>query len=172
MIQDRQGGCAVSLPASAARVQELLKQSGSQAKVVEFPTGTRTVAEAAASIGVDVRQIAKSLLFMAGEAPILVIACGPNRVDTKRLRQLVGAAVRQATPEEVKTITGFPIGGVAPLGHECRLRVLLDERLWDHPVVYAAAGTPTTAFATSGNELLAITGGERVDVAINSEKRS
>jgi prolyl-tRNA editing enzyme YbaK/EbsC (Cys-tRNA(Pro) deacylase) len=155
----------MSLPEAAARVQTLLCTLGSSAKVLEFPTGTRTVSEAAASIGVDEGQIAKSLLFMAGGDPVLVVASGRYRVNTKCLEKLTGSSVRQASAGEVRSVTGFVIGGVAPLGHAHRLRVVLDEHLWDYPVVYAAAGTPHTAFAISADELLRISGGERADVA-------
>lgn len=155
----------MSLPEAAERVQQLLRSRGSSAEVMEFPTGTRTVAEAAASIGVDEGQIAKSLLFMAGDDPVLVVASGRYRVHTKRLKKLTGNSVRQASPAEVRSVTGFVIGGVAPLGHSQPLRVMLDEHLWDYPVVYAAAGTPHTAFAISAEELLRVSDGERADVA-------
>lgn len=150
------------LPKAAQRVQELLRSLGSDAEVMEFPSGTRTVAEAAASIGVDEGQIAKSLLFItAGNDPVLVVASGRYRVSTKLLKELVADRVRQAKAEEVRSITGFVIGGVAPIGHARSLRVLLDEHLWDYPVVYAAAGTPHTAFAISPDELLRISEGEK-----------
>lgn len=154
----------MSLPEAAARVQELLRELGSQAEVLEFPSGVRTVAEAAASIGVDEGQIAKSLLFMVGQEPVLVVASGRYRVDTERLRQLTGKKVRQATVDEVRSVTGYPVGGVAPLGHAQQMRLLLDQHLWDHVVIYAAAGTPQTAFAIAPDELQAITGGECVDL--------
>lgn len=154
-----------ALPKEAQRIQDLLRELGSSAEVLEFPEGTRTVAEAAASIGVDEGQIAKSLVFMCGDEAVLVVASGRYRVDMNKLRAVLGQPVRQAKPAEVKEKTGLPIGGVSPIGHKHPMRVLLETRLWDYPVVYAAAGTPNTAFATTGDELLALTKGERVDVA-------
>jgi prolyl-tRNA editing enzyme YbaK/EbsC (Cys-tRNA(Pro) deacylase) len=146
-------------------VQEALRRHGSTAQVVEWPSGTRTVAEAAASIGCDPGQIAKSLVFMCDDEPILIVMSGRYRVDVKKVQKLLGGPVRQAKAAEVKEITGFPIGGVSPVGGLRSLRTLLDAHLWDYPVVYAAAGTPSTAFATTGSELLALTGGEKVEVA-------
>ncbi|HHT25771.1 MAG TPA: YbaK/EbsC family protein [Firmicutes bacterium] len=154
-----------ALPKDAQRIQDVLRELGSSAEVLEFPEGTRTVVEAAASIGVEEGQIAKSLVFMCGEEAVLVVASGRYRVDMNKLSAVLGKPVRQAKPAEVKEKTCFPIGGVSPVGHKQPIRVLLETRLWDYPVVYAAAGTPNTAFATTGEELLVLTKGERVDVA-------
>ncbi len=152
------------LPAAAERVQKALAAAGSPAQVREFPAGTRTVAEAAAAIGVEKGQIAKSLVFMAGEVPVLVVMSGRDRVDVAKLASCVGAPVRQVTADEVKSTTGYAIGGVPPVGHSNGLRIFLDEHLWEYETVYAAAGTPMTAFATSAAELLALSGGERANL--------
>ena len=161
----------MSLPEATQRVQDLLQSLGSDAEVMAFPSGTRTASEAAASIGVDEGQIAKSLLFMAGETPILAVVSGRHRVSTERLEELTGCSVRKANAREVRSITGFVIGGVAPIGHAQPLRVVLDEHLWDYPVVYASAGSPNTVFAVSADELLRMCQGEVAAVAeiINAE---
>jgi prolyl-tRNA editing enzyme YbaK/EbsC (Cys-tRNA(Pro) deacylase) len=161
----------VPLAEAAQRVKELLQSLGSDAEVMEFPSGTRTVSEAATAIGVDEGQIAKSLLFVSGETPVLVVVSGRHRVSMERLEKLTGSSVRKANAKEVRSITGFVIGGVAPIGHAQPLRVILDECLWDYPTVYASAGTPHTVFATSADELLRICQGEAGTVAetINGE---
>src|SRR5579863_2361976 len=95
------------------RVQAALGALGAETQVVELADSTRTAAEAAAAIGTTVAQIAKSLVFLADGAPILVIASGVNRVDTRKVGAAVGAKLTQANADDVKRLTGFPIGGVA-----------------------------------------------------------
>ncbi len=109
---------------SARRVQALLRAAGHSGEVVEFAETTRTSAEAAAAIGCDVAQIAKSLIFRArpSDRPVLVIASGRNRVNEKLVvQQLVakglGEGLARADADFVRDKTGFAIGGVAPIGH-------------------------------------------------------
>src|SRR5947209_15594032 len=97
---------------AVGRVVEALRAAGVPGEVVEFPVSTRTAADAAAAIGATVGQIVKSLVFMAGETPVLVLTSGSNRVDTARLSRHLGAGVRKATADEVRAATGFTIGGV------------------------------------------------------------
>ncbi len=149
---------------SVERVQRTLESVGLAAEVVEFSESTRTAAEAAAAIGTAVGQIAKSLVFMAGDEPVLVIASGSNRVDMEKLHRLLDKKVTRPDAESVRRATGFSIGGVPPVGHEKRLRTLVDRDLMDFPVVYAAAGTPNAVFAVSPRDLIRITEGQVVDV--------
>ena len=150
---------------NAARVQEALRASGSSAKIVELADSTRTSAEAAAAIGVDVGQIAKSLVFLADGEPVLVVLSGVDRLDTERLREYLAAGcVTRADAELVRDVTGFPIGGVSPVGHAGTVRIVLDRALAAYPVVWAAAGTPHAVFPTTFSELVAVTGAETADV--------
>jgi prolyl-tRNA editing enzyme YbaK/EbsC (Cys-tRNA(Pro) deacylase) len=149
---------------NAERVQESLRALGAEATVLELPASTRTAGEAAAAIGTTVARIAKSLVFLAGEEPVLVIASGVDRVSLTKLGRLLGAPVRRAEAEAVKRLTGFPIGGVAPVGHASPLRILIERSLLQHPEVWAAAGTPHAVFRTSPAELVRITGGEVGDL--------
>ena len=149
---------------SVERVQETLKSMGLAAEVVEFSESTRTAAEAAAAIGTAVGQIAKSLVFMAGDEPILVIASGSNRVDIEKLHRLLGREIIRPDAESVRKATGFSIGGVPPVGHKKRLRTIIDEDLLNFTAVYAAAGTPHAVFAVSPRDLIRITQGEVVDI--------
>lgn len=131
-----------------------------------FPQGTRTAAEAAAAIGCDVAQIVKSLVFIADDQPVLVLTSGANRVDEDRLATALGAAqVRKATAEEVRTATGYAIGGTPPFGHDRALTVLCDRDLLAFEVVWAAAGTPMDVFAVRTDQLVEAAGARVLDLA-------
>ncbi len=146
------------------RVVDALRAAGCEREVVELTDSARTAAEAASALGVDVGQIANSLVFTAGGEPILVMTSGANRVDTAALGERLGAVVQRADPDTVRAATGFPIGGVAPVGFPAPLRVLVDEDLLGYDAIWAAAGTPHTVFPTTGAELVRVTGGEPVRV--------
>ncbi|BAS26561.1 YbaK/EbsC family protein [Limnochorda pilosa] len=149
---------------AAQRVQRALRAAGIEAEITEFPQGTRTAAEAAAAIGTDVARIVKSLVFMAGDVPVLVLTSGANRVDEGKLARLTGQAVRRATAGEVREATGFAIGGTPPVGHAQPIPVLADQDLLQHEIVWAAAGTPQTVFPIAPKRLVEITGGRVTDV--------
>ncbi|HEX8995689.1 MAG TPA: YbaK/EbsC family protein [Ktedonobacterales bacterium] len=146
------------------RVRASLREQGIEAQPVEFAESTRTSAEAAAAIGTTVAQIAKSLVFQADGQPLLVIASGVNRVDTKKLSALVNAKITRADADAVRLATGFPIGGVAPVGHSAPLRTLIDEDLLAFETIWAAAGTPNAVFQTTPADLLKMTGGQVADI--------
>ena len=149
---------------NAQRIQDILTALGATGPVQELAASTRTAAEAAAALGTTVAQIAKSLVFLVGEEPVLIIASGVNRVSLEKLSRLVEAPVGRADAEAVKRHTGFPIGGVAPVGHAAPLRILIDRDLLQYPELWAAAGTPNAVFRTSPDELVRITGGEVADL--------
>ncbi|MFN3351382.1 YbaK/EbsC family protein [Pseudorhodoplanes sp.] len=153
-------------PASAPgarRVQNLL---GPGFAVVEFAAGTRTSAEAAAAIGCEVAQIAKSLVFRtaSGQA-VLVVASGVNRVDEKKVGALLGERIERADADFVRSATGYPIGGVAPVGLAGALAVFLDEDLRRYDTLWAAAGTPNAVFQLTADKLAQITRGRFADIA-------
>jgi len=154
----------MSLKPSVERVRRTLWSMGLTPEVREFSESTRTAAEAASAIGTTVGQIAKSLVFMAGDEPFLVIASGANRVDMERVRRLLGKKITRPDAETVREVTGFSIGGVPPVGHAKRLRTFVDEDLLSFPIVYAAAGTPNVVFAVSPRDLIRITEAEVVDI--------
>lgn len=132
----------------------------------EFPDGTRTAADAAAAIGCDVRQIVKSLVFIADDAPVLALTSGGNRVDEAKLAGALGAdTVRKATADEVRRATGYAIGGTPPFGHTTDLRVVCDGDLTTFAEVWAAAGTPATVFGIAPDLLLQVTGAPVIDLA-------
>jgi Cys-tRNA(Pro) deacylase len=132
----------------------------------EFPNGTRTAVEAAAAIGCDVRQIVKSLVFIADDTPVLALTSGGNRVDEAKLaRALSAGKVRKADADEVRRTTGYAIGGTPPFGHTTDLRVVCDRELATFEVVWAAAGTPATVFGITPDLLLRVTGADVIDLA-------
>lgn len=146
------------------RVRERLREQGIEAQPVEFAESTRTSADAAAAIGTTVAQIAKSLVFLADGQPLLVIASGANRVDTKKLGALLSARISRADADAVRQATGFPIGGVPPLGHATPLRTLIDEDLLTFTSIWAAAGTPNAVFETTPADLVKMTNGQVADL--------
>jgi prolyl-tRNA editing enzyme YbaK/EbsC (Cys-tRNA(Pro) deacylase) len=147
--------------ASARRVQEALAAAGFGFEVREFPASTRTSAEAAAAIGCDVAQIAKSLIFRARDTsrPVLVIASGANRVDEKAVGRLLGEKLARADADFVRAATGFAIGGVPPVGHREAPVVFIDADLMDLPEIWAAAGTPNAVFRLTPADLVTLTAG-------------
>jgi prolyl-tRNA editing enzyme YbaK/EbsC (Cys-tRNA(Pro) deacylase) len=149
---------------NVTRVVAALSAASCVPVVVEIPDGAPTAAAAAAALGVDVGRIANSLVFTADGEPLLVMTSGANRVDTATVGALLGATVRRADPETVRRATGFPIGGVAPVGFPAPVRVLVDEDLLRYDTVWAAAGTPHTVFEIAGTELVRVTGGTPVKV--------
>jgi prolyl-tRNA editing enzyme YbaK/EbsC (Cys-tRNA(Pro) deacylase) len=106
----------------------------------------------------------KSLVFMAADQPILVLASGPNRVDVDKVARLVGEPVVRANANQVRRATGFAIGGVPPVGHPESLTTYVDRDLLQYDQVWAAAGTPNTVFSIVPTELVRITAGRVEDV--------
>ncbi|NIS60926.1 MAG: YbaK/EbsC family protein [Proteobacteria bacterium] len=154
----------MSLKTSVERVRQTLRSMGLRATVTEFSESTRTAAEAAAAIGTTVGQIAKSLVLMVGNEPILVLVSGANRVDMEKMNRRLGKKIIKPDAETVRRVTGFSIGGVPPVGHSKRLRTIADEDLLNFPVVYAAAGTPNAVFSLSPRDLVRITEAEVVNL--------
>jgi prolyl-tRNA editing enzyme YbaK/EbsC (Cys-tRNA(Pro) deacylase) len=135
-----------------------------QPRIRQFPNSTATAADAAVALGTSVERIVKSLVFMAGDEPILVLTSGANRVDTARLQALTGQPVRRATASEVRAATGYPIGGVPPVGHATVLATYLDGDLLQYDEVWASAGTPHSVFPIAPETLLSITRARIADV--------
>ncbi|MEV6168308.1 YbaK/EbsC family protein [Streptomyces sp. NPDC051954] len=150
------------------RFAEALRELGLEdltARVRRFPDATRTAAEAAASIGCELSQICKSLIFAADGVPVLVLMDGASRVDVELVRQELGVEkVTRAKVDVVRETTGYAIGGVPPFGHRMKTRVLADRSLLDHDIVWAAAGTPHAVFPMEPKTLIAHAGGTLVDV--------
>lgn len=154
------------LSESARRVQRALADAGIAAEVVELPDSTRTAKDAAAAIGCRVEQIAKSVVFQRADSgePVLVIASGPNRVDERLVASHLNAGIAKADADFVRTITGFAIGGIPPLGHDIPIQTLVDEDLLRLDTIWAAAGTPHAVFSIDPRRLVEATGGQVIAV--------
>jgi prolyl-tRNA editing enzyme YbaK/EbsC (Cys-tRNA(Pro) deacylase) len=144
---------------TAARLADRLEQRGLQIEVRTLSDSARTAQQAADALGVEVGQIVKSLVFLLGEDPVLVLCAGDRRVDADRL------GLSPASPDRVREVTGFSIGGVPPLGHDVEVATTIDESLRRFEVVWAAAGTPHDVFAVRTELLIeAIPGAVVTDV--------
>jgi len=146
------------------RVVAAFEACGLPIEVTEFAESTRTAAEAAAAIGTSVPRIVKSLVFLADDRPLLVLASGSNRVDVGKLERLVGVRIRRADADRVRAETGYAIGGVPPLGHPRDLAVYVDADLLQYDRVWAAAGTPYAVFPIQPEQLVEVTGGTVADL--------
>jgi len=154
------------LSESAQKVQDAINRLGLTCEVMELPDSTRTAQEAAQAIGCRVEQIAKSLVFQGRKSnrPILVIASGANRVNEKRLRDLVSEPVRKADADFVREHTGYAIGGIPPVGHTQCIETFLDEDLLKLGEIWAAAGTPHAVFKLTAEDLVKMTQGKVVPI--------
>lgn len=148
------------LARSAARVAAVARDLGLAIRIVEMPSTTRTAEEAAAACGCDVAEIVKSLVFKGAEsgAPYLLLVSGRNRVDEAAVADSIGEALERMPGKEVRTVTGFAIGGIPPFGHATPLAVFIDEDLLGHARVWAAAGTPHAVFEVDPKALAAALG--------------
>ncbi len=155
------------LKESAQKVQQAVQALGFDFTVIEFDQSTRTSADAAAAIGCTIAQIAKSLVFRGktSNTAILIIASGVNRVDEKKVKEIIGENIGRADADFVRQQTGYAIGGVPPVGHTQALTTLIDEDLLKHEVIWAAAGTPNAVFRLTPAELVSMTGGQVAQVA-------
>src|SRR5260221_10695978 len=129
------------LPPAAQRVQDLLREAGSECTVAMMATTARSAVEAAAAIGCTVAQIAKSLVFRAASGrAVLVIASGVNRVDDTKLAAAIGEKLVKADADFVRDRTGYAIGGGAPGRHPPRGPIFITAELANFDTLWAAAG--------------------------------
>ena len=151
---------------TALRIAQLLRDAGVDTQVVEFEQTTRTSAEAAAAVGCEVAQIAKSIVFRGKTSglAIVIVASGSNRVSESKVEALVGEPPGRADADFVREATGFAIGGVAPLGHSKPVKIVLDEDLQRFETIWAAAGTPYAVFPLTAAQLSQLTGARWADV--------
>lgn len=143
---------------SLARVIQALRAAGVDATPVETTGEARTAEAAAMEANCALDQIVKSILFQGESGQLyLFLTAGGNRVDASLAQSLAGEPLSRADGNRVRQVTGFAIGGVAPIGHLTPLPTFLDPRLQDFSVVWAAAGTPRHIFATDPATLVQIT---------------
>jgi len=151
-------------PSAPERVQAALSAAGVVAPIEEFPSSTRTAQEAAEAVGTSVGQIVKSLVFLAGDAPVLALVSGSNQLDPARLGALTGLPIGKADADAVRQATGYAIGGVPPTGFPAPIPTVIDRDLLQYDVVWAAAGTPRHVFPIAPQDLVRITRGRVADL--------
>lgn len=147
--------------AAVQRAQAALVTHQIPGQITVLSDSARTAAEAAAALGIQVGQIASSIVFKLPDGkPLLVITSGRHRVDTQLVAQLLAVeTLGRADADYVKEVSGYSVGGVAPVGWiNLPAMTLLDEALDDYEVVWAAAGHPHAVFPTTFAELLKATG--------------
>ena len=146
--------------ANVERVRAAAAALGLAIDVRRFPEGTRTAQEAATAIGCPVGAIVKSLIFTVDSEVVLALVSGANQLDEAKLAAAAGGSMsRRASADEVRAATGFPIGGVPPIGLATPVREFLDDDLLGHDIVWVAAGTWHDVFPIAPADLAAASGG-------------
>ena len=149
---------------SLASVKAFLAEHAPDLAVIESPTSTATVTEAAATHGVAHRQIAKTLSLRIADRVVLVVTAGDARLDNAKVRAALGGKAKMLGLDEVEAITGHPVGGVCPFGLASPLPVYCDESLRAFSVVIPAAGATNAAVRIAPERMAQITRAEWVDV--------
>ena len=143
------------------RVQEFITQFDPKLKVLLLDTTARTAKDAAESLGCEVGAIVKSLVFRADDTFLICLVAGDKRCSLNKLKKIIRKKdVCMANADEVKSNTGFSIGGVAPIAHLKKLNILIDQSLGRFQSVFAAAGHPNSIFKIGYNKLVQMTKGE------------
>jgi len=148
------------------RAEKSLKKFDQKLNVVILKNSARTANDAAISLNCDVGAIVKSLLFRTENSYTLCLVAGDKKCSLNKLKKLTNKKnISMATPEEVKTQTGYTIGGVSPVGHLNLVKILIDNSLERFNDLYAAAGHPNCVFKIDFKNLQKITNGEIKDIA-------
>ena len=149
------------------RVNEALERLGLPGRVIEFNGSTHTAGDAAAAVGCELGQIVKTLFFMADGRPTVALVAGDRQVDTAKLAELVGIGrkkLKMGTPDEVLGATGFPVGGVSPVGLAAPCDVVVDNTLNRFDQVWAAAGAGNAVFPAETAALVGAINGQWADI--------
>lgn len=149
---------------SVESVKKQFEEEKLDLEVIEFGESTATVELAAAAIGVEPEQIAKTMAFKVKDENILIISKGDAKIDNRKYKDYFNAKAKMLKFDEVEEITGHPVGGVCPFGLKNSLNIYLDESLKKFDFVYPAAGSPNSAVKITIDKLSDITKGIWVDV--------
>jgi prolyl-tRNA editing enzyme YbaK/EbsC (Cys-tRNA(Pro) deacylase) len=157
---------AIQQHAAVTRVREALSKAGVADNITVMPEATHTAQAAAGALGCNVAEIAKSIIFRAKDGrAVLVITSGSNRVDDRKVTEIIGQTLGKADADFVRSQCGFVIGGVAPIAHLTEPIVLMDEDLLQFGAVWPAAGHPNTMFRIPPQDLARISGARIADIA-------
>ncbi len=150
----------------ANEVRAFFEERGLSKEIHTFGESTHNSELAAKELGVQVGQIAKTILLMVDESPVVVVISGDKRVDFKKVKALRGGRrVRLAVPEDVTTHTGFKVGAVSPVALPAGIPLYQDLSLRRFDAIYPAAGESNNMFATTPGELVSLNGAEEKDLA-------
>tara|TARA_B100001175_G_scaffold305024_1_gene301669 strand:- start:485 stop:964 length:480 start_codon:yes stop_codon:yes gene_type:complete len=143
------------------RVEKALKEFDQSISVIILENTARTAKDAAESLNCEIGAIIKSLVFKAEETYVLSLIAGDKRCSLNKLKKIINKKdVSMANPEEVKTQTGYTIGGVSPIGHLNPIKIFIDKSLERFNDLYAAAGHPNCVFKIDFKNIQKITNGE------------
>ena len=143
------------------RAEKSLKQFNPNLKVIVLEQTARTAKDAATALGCKVGAIVKSLLFKTDESFVLCLVSGDKRCSLNKLKKILDKKdISMASPEDVKKVTGYTIGGVSPTGHLIKINIFIDEALNRFSSIFAAAGHPNAVFEIDFENLKALTSGE------------
>ena len=147
------------------RAEKFLKNFDQSLEVIVLENSARTAQDAATALACDVGAIVKSLLFKAENTFILCLVAGDKRCSLNKLKKVKDKKdISMASPEEVKTQTGYTIGGVSPVGHLEEIEIIIDNSLERFNELFAAAGHPNCVFKTNYNDIQKITNGNVEDI--------
>ena len=147
------------------RAEKFLKNFDQSLEVIVLENSARTAQDAATALACDVGAIVKSLLFKAENTFILCLVAGDKRCSLNKLKKIKDKKdISMASPEEVKTQTGYTIGGVSPVGHLEKIEIIIDNSLERFNELFAAAGHPNCVFKTNYNDIQKITNGKVEDI--------
>lgn len=146
-------------------LERFIREKNIKAEVV-YVGEARTSLEAARSLGVGLEEIAKTIIFSGGGGELVAVVVGArHRVVQGKLARILGfKRLRLARPEEIVEWTGYPPGGVPPVAHKRRIRVIVDRELLGRSFVYAGGGTPRHLLRISPRDIVALAGAEVTDV--------
>jgi prolyl-tRNA editing enzyme YbaK/EbsC (Cys-tRNA(Pro) deacylase) len=152
--------------AAVKRVMSALVHHGLSGEIKVLAESARTAQEAASALGIDVGQIASSLIFkLTDGSPLLIVTSGRHRVDTDLVaNNLDLPTLERVDADYVKEKSGFSIGGVAPIGWLSPARIVIDIALNDYEIIWAAAGHPHAVYPTTFSELIEATSGQPMKV--------
>ena len=147
------------------RAEKAIKAFDSKLEIICLAQTARTAEDAATALGCNVGAIVKSLLFRSGDNFVLCLVSGDKRCSLNKLKKILNENdVSMASPEEVKKITGYTIGGVSPTGHLLKTKIFIDENLKSFSSIFAAAGHPNAVFEIDFENLKALTSGETKEI--------
>ena len=147
------------------RAEKFLKNFDQSLEVIVLENSARTAQDAATALACDVGAIVKSLLFRTENTFILCLVAGDKRCSLNKLKKIKDKKdISMATPEDVKTQTGYTIGGVSPIGHLEDIEIIIDNSLERFNELFAAAGHPNCVFKINYNDIQKITNGKVEDI--------